>query len=309
VADGYELRPPRRADADAVVDALNEHSLALHGVAEMSRDEMLTWFDAPNLDLERDARIAVLEDGCVVGYADVSDDNLEHRRYWLDVRMRPGYYGSQLLASLERRIAETAGPEAIVRGFFSEADEGARRLYDDAGFRLVRHSLRMRSDLDGDIPEPVWPQGIGVRTFEPEGERSVYEAHMESFADHWEFTKMPFDEWRHWLFRPPFDPSVWFLACDGDEIAGICLCRPEETGEPDMGWVSVLGVRPRWRRRGLALALLRHAFAEFDRRGKATVGLGVDAENTTGAVRLYERAGMRIVRRYDIVEKPVRVGA
>jgi len=224
--------------------------------------------------------------------------------------MRPGHDGSRLLAALQERIRETAGPEAISRGFFSEADEPARRVYEEAGFRLVRHSLRMLIDLDGEVAEPSWPEGIVVRAFEPGlDDEAVYAAHLESFADHWEFTTIPYDEWRHWMFRPPFDPSIWFLACDGDEMAGLCLCRPEETGEPDMGWVSVLGVRPRWRRRGLALALLRHAFAEFHRRGKAKLGLGVDAENTTGAVRLYERAGMRIVRQYDIVEKSVSAGA
>ena len=72
-----------------------------------------------------------------------------------------------------------------------------------------------------------------------------------------------------------------------------------------MGWVSVLGVRPRWRRRGLASALLLHAFGEFHRRGRKRVGLGVDAENTTGAVALYERVGMRPVRRFDTWERPL----
>ncbi|MBD0349195.1 MAG: GNAT family N-acetyltransferase, partial [Thermoleophilia bacterium] len=102
-----------------------------------------------------------------------------------------------------------------------------------------------------------------------------------------------------------FDPALWFIAYDGDEIAGFSLCRPRESGDPDMGWVSVLGVRRPWRRRGLALALLRHSFVELHRRGKKRVGLGVDAENTTGALRLYERAGMHVDRRWDTWEKIV----
>ena len=70
-----------------------------------------------------------------------------------------------------------------------------------------------------------------------------------------------------------------------------------------MGWVEVLGVRRQWRRRGLALALLLHAFGEFHRRGHKRVGLGVDGENTTGAVRLYEKAGMRPGRQWDVYER------
>jgi mycothiol synthase len=304
-----EIRAPRKSDAEAIVEAMNAHSTSLHGVAETSLDDVETWLTAPNLDPEHDIRVALDGDGRVLGYADVSDDGGEHRRYWADLRVRPdagAATGAALLDAMEGRAREAAAPGAIIRGFLAGHDERTRALFDAHGYRLVRHSLRMLIELDGRPPEPDWPEGIHVRSFEPGADdEPVYEAHMESFADHWEFVRFSYEEWRHWMLRPPHDPSVWFLACDGDEIAGVCLCRPEETGEPDMGWVSALGVRPPWRRRGLAHALLRHAFAEFHRRGKAKVGLGVDAENTTGAVRLYKRAGMSIVRRYDIVEKLV----
>ena len=70
-------------------------------------------------------------------------------------------------------------------------------------------------------------------------------------------------------------------------------------GEPGLGWVGILGVRSPWRRRGLGDALLRASFAALYERGLRRVGLGVDTENVTGALRLYERAGMRAVRRTD----------
>ena len=101
-----------------------------------------------------------------------------------------------------------------------------------------------------------------------------------------------------------YDPALWFVAYDGDEVAGYLIGKAEEGGDPKLGWVEVLGVRRPWRRRGLALALLLHAFGEFERRGCERVGLGVDASNLTGAVRLYERAGMRPVRQHDAHEKP-----
>jgi ribosomal protein S18 acetylase RimI-like enzyme len=100
-----------------------------------------------------------------------------------------------------------------------------------------------------------------------------------------------------------FDPTLWFVAEDGGAIAGICLCQ-ERKGRPDVGWVDSLGVRKPWRRRGLGLAFLRHAFAELGRRGYPRAGLGVDGENTTGAVRLYERAGMHVARRSDTYQRP-----
>ena len=101
-----------------------------------------------------------------------------------------------------------------------------------------------------------------------------------------------------------FDPSLWFLAEEAEEPAGAILCR-QDLG---VGWVDSLGVRPAWRRRGLGLALLRHAFGEFHRRGWPGAALGVDAANETGATRLYEGAGMRVARQYAIYQKELRPG-
>src|SRR5207244_5091442 len=133
--------------------------------------------------------------------------------------------------------------------------------------------------------------------------QAVHECHQESFADHWEFQRQPLEVWRRYTVESPgFDPSLWWLAEADGELAGICLDQWHASGDPTFGWVGVLGVRKPWRGRGLGLALLRHSFADFAARGATRVGLGVDAENTTGAVRLYERAGMRRVRRLDVYE-------
>ena len=79
-------------------------------------------------------------------------------------------------------------------------------------------------------------------------------------------------------------------------------------GQPDLGWVSSLGVRRPWRRRGLALAILLHAFHELAARGKPRVGLGVDSQSLTGATRLYEKAGMHVVRESYEYERVIRDG-
>jgi mycothiol synthase len=76
----------------------------------------------------------------------------------------------------------------------------------------------------------------------------------------------------------------------------------------DEGWVDVVGVRRPWRNRGLGLALLRHAFAEYHRRGVRKVGLSVDAESVTSAPRLYGRAGMSVKSSYVIYVKELRSG-
>ncbi|MEA3396213.1 MAG: GNAT family N-acetyltransferase, partial [Chloroflexota bacterium] len=98
------------------------------------------------------------------------------------------------------------------------------------------------------------------------------------------------------------------LAVDGEEIAGISLCKPKMAEDPEMGYVSSLAVLRRWRRQGIALALLQHTFGEFFRRGTRKVSLDVDAGSLTGALRLYEKAGMHVMRQSTNYEKELRPG-
>jgi ribosomal protein S18 acetylase RimI-like enzyme len=171
-------------------------------------------------------------------------------------------------------------------------------------------------ELNGSPTEPVWPAGIKVRSLKIGlDERAVVSAVRESFQDHWGYIERPYEEefnrWQHRMDNDPdFDPVLWFLAMDGDEIAGISLCWPKVSDDPDMGWVQTLGVRRPWRKQGLGLALLQHSFGELYRRGKRKVGLGVDAQNLTGALRLYEKAGMRSdpAHQFSVYEKELRPG-
>jgi mycothiol synthase len=171
----------------------------------------------------------------------------------------------------------------------------------------------MLIEMDAPVPEAVFPEGIVLRTYNPETDaEAVYRAETEAFRDHFGFVEEPFEEglkrWMHFREYEGFDPTLFFLAMAGDEIAGFSLCRSHSFYDPDRGWVRSLGVRRPWRKRGIGLALLRHSFNEFYRRDKRKVGLGVDAQNLTGALRLYEGAGMRVDQAYDHYEKELRPG-
>jgi ribosomal protein S18 acetylase RimI-like enzyme len=196
----------------------------------------------------------------------------------------------------------------------NSAHQPTIELLIDRGFSAARHNLTMARDLLGDLPAPAWPANIAVDAMRPGQELAVYRAANEAFRDHWGHTEAPEEDgyplWRHRMLGDPnHDPSLWFLAMDGDEIAGLALCKPFQIGEPDMGYVDTLGVRRPWRRQGLAEALLYHSFAELRRRGRTSVSLGVDASSLTGATRLYERAGMRAIRQFTRFERQLRPGS
>ena len=293
------IRPARKDDLEPTAEMLNEHARALYGVDDLVPADLLQYWESPDVEFPQDVLVAETSGGAISGYADVG---VQGELVWLDVRATATDALPGLLEAIEER-AVAKKPDAKLMGFLSDADAPLRDLYESVGYRLVRHSFRMQIELEQEMPNPEWPEGFTVRTMGEGEERRVYDAQMASFADTWMFSLEPYDSWRHWTVEEAsFDRSLWFLAEKGDELAGIVIARAPEN-EPGVGWVRILGVIPEHRQQGLAQGLLRHTFGEFASRGFNAVALGVDAENPTGAVRVYERAGMHVERTHLVYEK------
>jgi mycothiol synthase len=291
------LRAPLEDEAPALRTLIDEHAQASFGEVELSEEEIRSWFSNPKVWIQIAER-----DGRLVGYLDVAAE--EGGRFNCDIRTLDAEAAKALVAAAEERARTEAGAGAVVRGYVQGDEPVLRDVYESTGWRPIRHSFQMQIELTDDIPEPEWPDGLTPRNFRPGEEERVYEAHMDAFADHWDFRRQPMEDWRRFTVdHHGFDPTLWWLVEDGDELAGLSLNSWHFSGDPQFGWVGVLGVRPPWRKRGLGTGLLRQSFRDFRSRGATRVGLGVDAENTTGAVRLYERAGMHAVRRNDAYEK------
>ncbi len=285
-------------DAEAITRLLNAHSTALHGEADITSAQILQWLGDPELAI----RVAETG-GALTCYGDVMVTPGGERAN-LDVRGHPAEAASvgPMLDELEA-IARARGATRVW-AFHASEEHVYAALVRARGYAVIRHGFRMLANLDEPPEQPRWPEGIVVRTMREGEERATHAANNDAFADHWGFESKPFERFARWSFEGErFDPSLNFLALDRDDIAGICLCSLHSSGDPTYGWVGILGVRPPWRRRGIALALLLHAFAEFRARGCTRAGLGVDAESTTGALELYERAGMTVERRHDTLEK------
>ena len=201
------------------------------------------------------------------------------------------------MPQFEARVAETGGH--VVGYLDFRREEGARQFPVD-----IRIDPRDADEATMDA--------LLVEAERLAAAQDVPDAVMRAYADkdetayRWDFHRISIEEWRSWTVdRDDFDPELYKLAEDGGELAGLSMNQWHWSGDPAFGWVGVLGVRKPWRKRGLGRALLLHSFGDFRDRGAARVGLGVDAENTTGAVRLYESAGMHVVRRMDTYERPL----
>jgi ribosomal protein S18 acetylase RimI-like enzyme len=258
--------------------------------------------------------VVTTSEGSVVGYEEFFND-YAHAALRGDGYVHPDFVGrgigTALLRALEARARqelELAEPErrAYIRNMMASGDIAGRRLHEAEGYKAVRHSWRMEITLDEPPPNPLWPEGIELRPFDLEGhDYLLYRAHQEAFLDHWGFVPRPYEFWQHHMTKNEnFDASLWFVAWDGDEIAGYALCRYRLGNS----WVGTLGVRRPWRKHGLGLALLGHAFGEFYRRGTPCIMLGVDSANPNGATRLYQKAGMHVAAEYVLYEKELRPG-
>jgi mycothiol synthase len=305
------FRPPRPDEAETVTGMLNAHALSEIGAEDTAAGHVRTSWDRPGIDRQRDLIVAE-EGGRVVGYLEV-DGEAPWTTLRIDGYVHPERWGRGIGAALLRRgedrareLAARAAPgERVVLFHGSWHGTPAAALLECNGFALARVFLRMRIEMDAPPPRPDLPDGISIRTVVPgREERVVHQAMEEAFADHWNHRPVPFDRWLHdFRTHPGFDPDLWFVAMDDDQIAGVTICERTNPEEPDCGWVDDVAVRRPWRRRGIALALLFHSFGELYRRGVRKAALTVDAQSPTGATGLYEKAGMRLHRRIDVYGK------
>jgi mycothiol synthase len=299
-----ELVAPTVVDAGLIAQVINERALRLGRPSEESAAGVARWFGLPSVAPADDMRL-LLEDGLPLGYADVAGPEDGTPKASVDLRALPDRADAvQLLFDwAQARGAERAGPGGAVQFFVDERDEAVRQLLSGAGYAIARSSFEMERALEGGLQRPSWPEGLALRPFAEPDAAVVHAAHDGAFVDHWAYTPTTLESWRAYHLGEGSDTTLWRIAWAGDEVAGLALNEPRRGEDEAVGWVSVLAVSRPWRRRGLGQALLWESFAAFAAAGCAAAGLGVDAENTTGAVALYERVGMHVVRRADVWER------
>ena len=285
--EGFHVRPATAEDAPAINELVIAVDTVVQGWSDSTEADLVDWWRLTDLTVNS----WVVEDDSLAAYAVVipQGESAENDGYVNPAKTGLGL-GSWLLRQAQERARKLGFPTALT--WCLAPDKEARALFERSGYREVRRFYRMLVEHEEEPPAPEWPEGFRVSTFEPGDGPAFHAALDEAFADEWNHVSMSFEQWaEHRMNVPDFDPTLWFIVREGDELAAVLRCDAERAGA---GWVGALGVRRPWRKRGLGLALLRHAFGEFYRRGEPRVGLGVDAQNPTGATRLYERAGMHV---------------
>jgi mycothiol synthase len=226
--------------------------------------------------------------------------------------------GRAMLRHNQKRLREiAAGHPAAACKFFATGftdvpgEEGNRILLEQEGYQPIRYFFKMaRPNLDN-IPDLPLPEGIEVRPARPEHYEAIVAANLEAFADHWGVSANPEDELNVEMLTgdPTFDPTIWQIAWDGDEVAGMILNyidqHENETYGRRWGYTEEICVRRPWRKRGLAKALIARSLRVLKEQGMEQAALYVDAENWSGALALYESMGYEVIRRSVAYRKPL----
>jgi GNAT superfamily N-acetyltransferase len=287
---GLVARPATATDADVIFELVAACEVDADGVTEVDMHDITVAFGRHGFDPSLDT-LLVFDGEELVGRAE-----LFRRRSEGDVRPshRAGGIGTALLEWIEAR--GRAVGDADVGQTKTDANAGARELFLAMGYEPAWTAWVIRIALDEVPRAPQVPAGISIRPFRPSDATAAHAVLDAAFSE-WDATRhVPYEVWAsEEVVHPAFVPELSPLAFEGEELVGVALSHDYPyLGE---GWIEELATKGTHRRRGIAQALLLTAFGWFHERGRQTASLSTDSRRT-GALALYERVGMRLVRQY-----------
>lgn len=308
-------------DLQPITDLINICDTVDQQDDNYSVDDLRLEFTAPHLDQARDLRLWEDAQGQLTGFGQLQmraagQDSHQEIDGFLYFCVHPDARGSDvesdIIAWASERLREVGRARGLpikLRASFRDHVTYARSILEQHGFTVARYFFRMARPLDDLIPEPQFPASFTVRhvASDADVERWV-EMYNLSFIDHWNFHPTTIEEHKHWLTSPNYrsEQDLIAVAPDGT-FAAFCFCdiNPEDNqrNQRNDGWIAVLGTRRGFRNIGLGRAMLLAGLHRLKADGADTAKLGVDAENPTGALRLYESVGFRKVMTWVAYEK------
>jgi mycothiol synthase len=307
--EGIDIRPISTGDVEAWAELIAAKEKVDRTGENYSAEDLAEELTDSTVDLERDT-IALWADGRMIGFgkADSSDTVIDVDRVRIEGTIHPEWRRRGLGTTLTRWLIHRAGerhaerhPDASgeVRAGAISTNVWADRMLKSFGFTESRYYFDMRLPLGGPVPEAVVPDGFRLVAFDPQYEEALRLTHNEVFLDHWGSTPSSEEEWQVWFTGSrTFRPGVSCLVLDGETIAAYVLGYEWEADTAATGvrevYLGQVGTRREYRGRGLARAALAKVLAEAAQAGYERAGLGVDADNPTGALGLYESLGFAV---------------
>ncbi len=286
---GYAVRAPTRDDAQLVLQVVGGCEAAELGDAQVDLEDILGDWRRPGVDVERDGIFVLAPDGTPAGYGELLFSRAEGNV--LPAHAGRGI-GTFLAAWIERRAREV-GSE-FVRQIVPSTATDRLELLAGAGYEVSDTAWELAIDLPQQSPRI--PEGIVVRDFRPGVDDEVAYRIVEDAFCHWP-NRQPntLEGWRALtVARAGFEPWMLPVAWQGDDPVGVAYLIDYPADR--FTWIQQLAVRVDRQGRGIGTSLLAESFARIHARGRTSAGLSTDSR--TGALGLYRRVGMRVVREF-----------
>jgi mycothiol synthase len=321
VPAGLVLRHLRAPDDYRPMNAIANALRAAHGDNFYTTDEQLQQFyeNLSRCDPATDVAIAEI-DGRMVGYGRATwhEELSGTRVYEVIPFVDPAATGQRvftaMIGAIEARAraiaADHPAGDKLFETFGGDLAPERDALLLAAGYAPVRFFYGMVRPSVEDLPDAPLPEGLEIREVRPEHLPAIWAAHDEAFRDEWGYTPATDADYERFVNDPVTgDTTLWRVAWDGDEVAGQVrsYISVEENAQHGRlrGYTEFISVRRPWRRRGLARALIAASFPLLRARGMTEAGLGVDTQNPSGALRVYEGCGFRPVSRSITYRKSI----
>lgn len=322
----FSWKPFTRADVSEVYELMQTVNRVDNNDHNETLDDVEREFDDPWSNPLTDGRIIRTVRGTLAAFARVfvnpkpESENVAY--VWSEITPEARGQGleQEMLEWMEHRAAERLAEVAqehqaeqlprVIRTDAPASNARAIALYEANDYAHARSFFKMERDLREPLPDKTLPEGLILRLYGEDIDEKLRLAFNESFGDHWGHQEITPAEWQPFVMqRSDVRRDLSLVVMDGDEIAAFCI-NCERVAENERlgirrGWITKLGTRRTWRKRGLATFLLVESMRRFQAEGFDWAGLGVDAENLTGALALYENLGFRAYKTRHVWEKRV----
>ncbi|HEX2618522.1 MAG TPA: GNAT family N-acetyltransferase, partial [Phototrophicaceae bacterium] len=249
IRDDVLIRHFQWSDLPAITDLYNLCQEFDHLEGRATLEEMENEWRSPVFDPEHEYMVIYTPEGQLIAYA-WTEKFVPSNRAFGGAYVHPDYrnqgLGTHLLRTTDAeylaRIGDQIDQETpiYVQRWTPESKQDAIDILKREGYQQVRTFYTMRIELDQPRQPVTLPEGFTLKPFNPETDAyAVYQAQQEAFRDHWGHpVDIPFEEWNIRLTEPNFDASLWFIAYEGNDIAGVSFCQMWGEDIPDLAWVG-----------------------------------------------------------------------
>ena len=310
----------------ATVDDAGALSVLYNEIAEhddtperLSADTMAHELESAFAPLDERTIVGRTPDGEIVAYGTMyhRKGETDEDRVYVATYVRPDHrpqldepLTDWAVGAGKQELATSASPRRFVCVWLYKSQQGAADRFRQRGFEPVRHWWDMERLLS-DAVEPAIEDGFSVVPWEDGHNAATRLVHNAAFADHWGSVPMSKDAWQNnVLDSPGFRPDLSYIAIAEGEIAGYSYNEVYEEDWESAGqseaWISALGVLRKWRKKGIATALLSRSMQTMRDAGLEAAMIGVDSSSPSGAQHLYQAVGFQTKTKGTTWQREVR---